>query len=202
MRGRLWFRRGGEEVKIMGREEVGIKGAHNLENALASLAAAILCGADPASVRKALQGFKGLEHRLEPVRNLEGVLYVNDSKGTNVGAALRSLESFEAPVVLIAGGRDKGGDYAPLSYAARGKVKVAILLGEAREKIAAAMNGSVETAEAASMAEAVCMARRAAAPGDVVLLSPACSSFDMFSDFEERGRVFKDAVEQLQEKTE
>jgi UDP-N-acetylmuramoylalanine--D-glutamate ligase len=195
--GRAMLRRGGVEEEIIPVDEIGIKGAHNQENALAAIAAAAAVGAEPSAMRVALQNFSGLPHRLEQLCALEGVRYVNDSKGTNVGAAVKSLESFQAPVILIAGGRDKGGDYAPLAQAARGKVKAAVLMGETRDKIAAALNGCVETLTAESMAEAVRKARDMAAPGDVVLLSPACSSFDMFTDFEDRGRAFKMAVEEL-----
>lgn len=196
--GWIFSRLGDKDRKIIKADKIRIKGTHNLENALAAVAAAETCGVEPAAIREVLKSFEGLPHRLEKVLTLDGVLYVNDSKGTNVGAVVKSLESFQDTVILIAGGKDKGGDYAPLRRASEGKVKKAILIGEAGDRIAASLEGVVETISATDMREAVRAAHCISARGDVVLLSPACSSFDMFKDFEERGEVFKNAVHELQ----
>ncbi|MBI4714857.1 MAG: hypothetical protein HY760_02780, partial [Nitrospirae bacterium] len=135
---------GGVRRRICEAAKMGIPGVHNLENALAAASAALLCGCPPELAGEALQKFAGLEHRLEFVRELQGVRYFNDSKGTNVGAVVRSLETFEGPVILIAGGRDKGGDFAPLRERIAGRVKQVVLIGEAREKMAEALAGTTE----------------------------------------------------------
>ena len=186
---------GGESV--CGADEILIKGVHNLENAMAAAAMAIAAGADRASVASVLREFPGLEHRLELVREKDGVAYINDSKGTNVGAVVKSVEGFDRPVVLIAGGLDKGSDFSPLAPLFRKKVKVLILIGKAAGKMEEALGGSAETVRAATLQDAVRLAANRAASGDVVLLSPACASFDMFKDFEDRGRQFKEAVQAL-----
>jgi UDP-N-acetylmuramoylalanine--D-glutamate ligase len=178
--------------------DIRIRGVHNLENALAAIAAAALAGGSGEAAKAVLAEFPGLPHRLEPVAVLGGVQFVNDSKGTSVGAVVRSLESFAGPVILIAGGRDKGSDFTPLRPMVAGRVKALVLIGEAREKIARALAGVAPVHSAESMEEAVRRARALAAPGDVVLLSPACASFDMFRDFEDRGRAFKAAVRDLE----
>jgi UDP-N-acetylmuramoylalanine--D-glutamate ligase len=182
------------EARLMGAGEVRIRGAHNLENAMAAAAAALRAGCSPEVVARVLREFPGLEHRLEFVREVDGVEYVNDSKGTNVGAVVKSLEGFDRPVVLIAGGRDKAGEFAALRDAVRGRVRALVLIGEAAGKIEAALGDLAPCHGAGSMEEAVARARRLAAPGDAVLLSPACASFDMFRDFEDRGARFKGAV--------
>jgi UDP-N-acetylmuramoylalanine--D-glutamate ligase len=182
---------------LMDASEVRIKGVHNLENAMAAAAMALLAGCPVAAVRKTLSEFPGLEHRLEFVRELDGVRYINDSKGTNVGAVLKSIESFGAPLVLIAGGRDKAGDFSALGPLVSEKVKTLVLIGEASEKIRKALGDLTETVKAKDLAEAVAISRERAAWGDVVLLSPACASFDMFRDFEDRGRQFKKLVREL-----
>jgi len=192
--GKVLFRMAGRTEEICASEEIAIKGVHNLENAMAAVAAGSLLGLDPTLLRRALQTFPGLEHRLELVLEKDGVRYVNDSKGTNVGAVLKSLESFESPIILIAGGRDKGSDFSPLTEAAKGRVKSFILMGEAKEKIRGAVNASASVFEAYDMKDAVRRAHSLAEKGDVVLLSPACASFDMFANFEERGRVFRNEV--------
>jgi UDP-N-acetylmuramoylalanine--D-glutamate ligase len=192
--GKVLFRMAGHTEEICLAGEIAIKGVHNLENAMAAVAAGSLLGLEPTVLRKTLQSFPGLEHRLELVLEKDGVRYVNDSKGTNVGAVLKSLESFESPIILIAGGRDKGSDFSPLREAAKGRVKSFILIGEAREKIRAAVNASASVFEACDMKDAVRRAHSLAEKGDVVLLSPACASFDMFANFEERGRVFRNEV--------
>lgn len=174
-----------------------IKGVHNLENAMASAAMALLAGCPPDAVAEALKEFPGLEHRLEFVRELEGTKYINDSKGTNVGAVEKSLEGFSEPIILIAGGRDKEGDFAQLRPLVREKVKALVLIGEASGKIKEALGDLTHTVHASHMKEAVETARAMAQRGDVVLLSPACASFDMFKDFEDRGRQFKKIVMEL-----
>jgi UDP-N-acetylmuramoylalanine--D-glutamate ligase len=178
-------------------DDIRIKGVHNLENALAAAALALAAGADRASVAAVLREFPGLEHRLEFVREKDGVAYINDSKGTNVGAVVKSVEGFTQPVILIAGGLDKGSDFTPLADLFRRKVKLLILIGKAADKMAAALGGAVETVFVKTLREAVRIGHDRAAPGDAVLLSPACASFDMFRDFEDRGRQFKDAVRDL-----
>jgi UDP-N-acetylmuramoylalanine--D-glutamate ligase len=170
---------------------------HNLENALAASALSLCAGADHASVAAVLREFRGLEHRLEIVREKDGVTYINDSKGTNVGAVEKSLEGFTQPVILIAGGYDKGSDFSPLAGLIRKRVKLLVLIGKAADKMAKALGGATETVRAKTLAEAVTLSRSRASRGDVVLLSPACASFDMFRDFEDRGRQFKQAVNAL-----
>jgi UDP-N-acetylmuramoylalanine--D-glutamate ligase len=182
---------------VIGVDEIRIKGVHNLENALAASAVALAAGADAASVAAVLREFPGLEHRLEFVREKDGVVYINDSKGTNVGAVVKSVEGFTRPVILIAGGLDKGSDFSPLFDLFKRKVKLLVLIGKAAAKMAEALETATETVHAGSLQEAVKTARDRARKGDVVLLSPACASFDMFRDFEDRGRQFKEAVMSL-----
>jgi UDP-N-acetylmuramoylalanine--D-glutamate ligase len=174
-----------------------IKGVHNLENAMAASAMALLAGCGTEAVADALREFPGLEHRMEFVRELGGVHYINDSKGTNVGAVLKSLEGIREPVVLIAGGRDKAGDFAQLRALVKERVKTLVLIGEASEKIRQALGDVTETVTAPDLKEAVDVARERARRGEVVLLSPACASFDMFRDFEDRGAQFKKIVREL-----
>jgi UDP-N-acetylmuramoylalanine--D-glutamate ligase len=182
---------------LIDADEIRVRGVHNLENAMASSAMALLAGCPPDAAAAALREFPGLEHRLEFVRELDGVRYINDSKGTNVGAVMKSLEGFTSPVLLIAGGRDKAGDFTPMGSLIREKVKALILIGEAAEKIGKALGGLTTTVFASDMKEAVDTARRMTDAGDVVLLSPACASFDMFRDFEDRGEQFKKIVREL-----
>ena len=154
-------------------------------------------GRGSASVAAVLGSFPGLEHRLEFVREKDGVTYINDSKGTNVGAVVKSVEGFTRPVILIAGGIDKGSDFSPLFDLFRKKVKLLVLIGKAAEKMAKALGASTETVFAKTLQDAVKLSATSASRGDVVLLSPACASFDMFKDFEDRGRQFKEAVMRL-----
>lgn len=182
---------------LIGAGEIRIKGVHNLENAMAASAMALLAKCPPDAVREALKEFPGLEHRLEFVREVDGVSFVNDSKGTNVGAVARSLEGFTSPVVLIAGGRDKGGDFTELEDLVRNKVKALVLIGEAKEKIKGVLCGHAECWLEESLEGAVKRAKDIASAGDAVLLSPGCASFDMFEDFEDRGRKFKELVNKL-----
>jgi UDP-N-acetylmuramoylalanine--D-glutamate ligase len=178
-------------------DDIRIKGVHNLENALAAAAISLCAGADRDSIAAVLREFPGLEHRLEFVREKNGVLYINDSKGTNVGAVVKSIEGFSQPVILIAGGLDKGSDFSPLHDLFKKQVKLLILIGKAADKMAKALGTATETVFARTLQDAVKIASARAARGDAVLLSPACASFDMFKDFEDRGRQFKEAVKTL-----
>ncbi len=178
--------------------EVVLRGAHNVENVLAATACALWAGIAPGTLRRGIGKFRGVAHRIEPVRDVHGVHYYNDSKGTNVASTLKALESFIEPIVLIAGGKGKGQDFAPLAAAARGRVRHAIVIGEDGPKLAAALGAAaIPVTASPSLEAAVDAARRLAAPGDVVLLSPACASFDQFENFEHRGEVFKKLVERL-----
>jgi UDP-N-acetylmuramoylalanine--D-glutamate ligase len=177
--------------------EVKIKGVHNVENMMAAIAATKSIGVAQGIIQKTLETFPGLEHRLEFVREKDGVRYFNDSKGTNVGAVEKSLASFSEPVILIAGGVDKGGDYGPLQNCIRQRVRRLVLFGAAKDIIAAALGHLTETVIVADLAGAVGDAAVHAQPGDIVLLSPACSSFDMFRNYAERGKAFKSLVRAL-----
>jgi len=182
---------------IASAEEIALPGRHNLANALAAAAAALLCGVEIEQVAEGLRDFRGVEHRLERVRERRGVLYVNDSKATNPASLEVALRSFERPIVLIAGGRGKGVAYEELAPLISSRVRRLILLGEEAPRMKAAWGGLVPTFFAADMEEAVAEAARSAEPGDVVLLSPACASFDMYRNYEERGRHFKRIVLEL-----
>jgi UDP-N-acetylmuramoylalanine--D-glutamate ligase len=177
--------------------EAPLKGVHNVENMMAAVTASRLFGCSRTAIQKALDGFEGIEHRLEFVREIGGVRYYNDSKGTNVGSVVKSLESFSGPILLIAGGKDKEGDLSPLKDLIRSRVRDLILIGEAKERMARELGGLTNTTLAKTLEEAVSLAHRVAKAGEVVLLSPACSSFDMFKDYKERGKVFKEAVRNL-----
>lgn len=174
-----------------------LRGQHNLENACAASLASLAAGVPAADIQRVLQTFEGLHHRIEHVRTFRGVHYYNDSKGTNVGAVVRALESFDVPVILIMGGRDKGGDYTVLKGQLKKQVKKLIVTGEAKGKILAALGKTTSSLEARDLGEAVVLASQTALPGDVVLLSPGCSSFDMFANYVERGAAFCRAVEEL-----
>jgi UDP-N-acetylmuramoylalanine--D-glutamate ligase len=177
--------------------DASLPGRIGRENLLAALLAARAVGADPARALAGLGRFSPLPHRMERVAERAGVVFIDDSKATNPGAAARALESLEAPVVWIAGGRDKGLCFESLEGSATGRVRHALLIGEAAEKIAAAIRRRVPTELAASLEDAVARAAAVAQPGDVVLLSPACASLDQFAGFEERGERFRKAVEAL-----
>jgi UDP-N-acetylmuramoylalanine--D-glutamate ligase len=185
-------------LQLIDTQDIRIKGVHNLENAMAASAMALLAGCPVEVVRDSLKEFPGLEHRLELVRELDGVKYINDSKGTNVGAVIKSIESFSEPLILIAGGRDKAGEFAALKNLAAEKIKMLVLIGEAAEKIEHALGAVTKTVMAGDLKEAVQIAHATAKEGDVVLLSPACASFDMFRDFEDRGTQFKTIVRELE----
>ena len=173
-----------------------IPGAHNHENAAAATVAARAAGGTEEEIARALREFPGVPHRLEPVAERDGVLFVNDSKATNVAAALRALAAYDRPLLLIAGGRAKGESFEPLAAAARGKVERAFLIGEAAPQLAEAL-GELPHETSRDLGTAVAAAAAAARPGDVVLLSPACASYDQFRDFEERGDEFRRLVEAL-----
>ena len=193
-----YHEQGAVNLELIDLKDIRIKGVHNLENAMAASAMALLAGCPVEAVRESLREFPGLEHRLELVRELDGVKYINDSKGTNVGAVIKSIESFSGPLILIAGGRDKAGDFAALRNLAAEKIKVVVLIGESAGKIAQALGNATKTVMAGDLKEAVQIARANADEGDVVLLSPACASFDMFRDFEDRGTQFKTVVMELE----
>jgi UDP-N-acetylmuramoylalanine--D-glutamate ligase len=164
---------------------------------MAAATFAVLSGCQPDAVRRVLREFPGLEHALEIVRERRGVRFVNDSKGTNVDATLKALESIEQPIWLIAGGRDKGGDFSRLAPAIRQRVKRLILIGEAAPLIANAVQGYQPVERVSTLRDAVELAAAGAVAGEVVLLSPACASFDMFADYQDRGRQFKALVQSL-----
>ncbi|MGD0308245.1 MAG: UDP-N-acetylmuramoyl-L-alanine--D-glutamate ligase [Acidobacteriota bacterium] len=195
--GRVFYRDHRGLIDLFPADIIQLKGSHNLENVLAASAISLLAGAEPDRLEGVVRGFAGVEHRLEWVAEIDGVQYFNDSKATNVDATIKSLEAFPGHILLIAGGRDKGGDFFPLRALAALRVKHLIVIGEASGKIRDALSDVVETSRAASLQEAVLSASRKAAPGDTVLLAPACASFDMFQNYEHRGRVFKDAVRGL-----
>ena len=188
---------GGRPEEVCRRDEIRIIGNHNIENAMAAATCARLSGCPLGVIRQVLREFPGLEHALEIVRERGGVRFVNDSKGTNVDATLKALESIEAPIWLIAGGRDKGGDFSRLAPTIRQRVKRLVLIGEAAPLIARAMQGYDAIIRAGTLREAVEQAAAGAVAGEVVLLSPACASFDMFADYQDRGRQFKALVESL-----
>jgi UDP-N-acetylmuramoylalanine--D-glutamate ligase len=195
--GAIVYRVGDRCGRILALDHLRIAGVHNVENAMAAAAVALLRGIDVAVIENVLSEFRGLEHRSEFVRELRGVTYINDSKGTNVGAAQKSIESFTRPVILIAGGVGKGADFSALRPLVARRVKKAVLIGDARPQLRRAFEGVTTVAEANGLEEAVRIASESAVPGDVVLLSPACASFDLFRDFEERGRRFKALVNAL-----
>ncbi|MBI5524797.1 MAG: UDP-N-acetylmuramoyl-L-alanine--D-glutamate ligase [Deltaproteobacteria bacterium] len=191
----VWAAGGGAEAYLLRNPR--IPGRHNAENAAAALAAARLCGAPPAAVAEALNTFAGLEHRIEFVADRGGAAWYNDSKATNVDSVAVSLGSLDRPIVWIAGGRHKGAPYAPLRDLVAGRVKAGLLIGESAPLIAADLDGAAPFTMCGTLENAVKAAAEAAAPGDAVLLSPACSSYDQFADYEERGRVFKTLVKAL-----
>jgi UDP-N-acetylmuramoylalanine--D-glutamate ligase len=188
------FRNEGSEAVLARRDQISLRGEHNVENVLAACAAAYLAGATPAAIANGVKTFRGVEHRLEFAGEIAGVQYYNDSKATNVDAALKAIEAFPGPLLVILGGKDKGSPYTPLREPLKERARVALLIGESAEKIAADLAGAVEVNHAGTMERAVRVAMETAQPGDTVLLAPACSSFDQFENYEQRGRVFKDLV--------
>jgi len=182
---------------VMPVVEIGLAGSHNVENVLAAVCAARLAGVPAETVRKAVAAFQAVEHRLEFVRELHGVRYFNDSKATNVDATAKAVEAFPGGILLILGGKDKDSDYSVLAPLLRQRVQTVITIGSAAEKIEHQLAGVVKIERAGTMERAVALAREQADPGDVVLLAPACASFDQFENYEHRGRVFKDLARQL-----
>ncbi len=188
------------ERVLMTRDEMQLRGLHNVENVLAALAAGLACGASPDSMRETVRRFKPVEHRLEFVEEIDGVKFYNDSKATSVDATLKALEAFadeEGKVVLILGGLGKQAPYAPLSPLIRARARRLVLIGEDAPVIEKELKDDAEMERADSMADAVRKAHDAARPGDIVLLAPACASFDMFKSFEHRGQVFKEEVKEM-----
>jgi len=196
--GMVMLRRGGQEESLLPAAKVALPGPHNLENALAAAAAAAGLGASREAIVRSLSAFPGLPHRCELVGEVRGVRFVNDSKATNVDSLSVALDAFPPPVVLIAGGRHKDQDFRPLREKVRGCVSALVLIGEAADRLAAAWEG-VPTLRAGSMDAAVRTAFAQAGPGGLVLLSPACASFDMFRNYEDRGDRFREAVGRLRE---
>ncbi len=192
------FRHDGKEEAVLSLKEIPLPGAHNVENTLAAIAATRLAGAEPAAIAKGVRSFAGVEHRLEFVAEIGGVRYYNDSKATNVDATLKALDAFPGRILIILGGKDKGSDYTALQKPLREKAILALLIGAAADKIEKQIAGSVAMEHAGTIERAVEIASHAARPGDVVLLAPACASFDQFQNYEHRGRVFKDLVHQLE----
>lgn len=196
--GHLTAKFGGRTVPIIKTEDIYIKGGHNLENALAAAAAGWVMNVSPEDIKKTLAAFHGVVHRLERVLVHNGIEYVNDSKGTNPDASIKALEAYDNPIILIAGGKNKGSDFLPFAEVIKEKVKALILLGQAAPEIETAVKkvGYENIHHVGSYSEAVEKATALAADGDVVLLSPACASWDMFRNYEERGDLFKELVKQ------
>ena len=200
-RGTVMYRVQNLEVGLLRTSDVRLRGDFNLENVLAAAAAACVLGVDFASIRRAVREFNGVEHRLEFVREIRGVDFYNDSKATSVDAASKALSTFESGVHLILGGKDKGAPYAPLRSLIKDRVREVLVIGAARNQIASDLAGVVDIVESGDLETAVRTAFERARPGDVVLLAPACSSFDQFENFEHRGMVFKALVERLAAET-
>jgi UDP-N-acetylmuramoylalanine--D-glutamate ligase len=182
--------------------EIPLAGAHNVENVLAAVMAARLAAVDAATIGNAVRSFAGVEHRLEFVKEIDGVRYFNDSKATNVDATLKALDAFTGRILVILGGKDKGSDYTVLQKPLREKAVLALLIGAAADKIESQITGSVAVERAGTIEKAVQIASQAARPGDVVLLAPACASFDQFENYEHRGRAFKELVRRIEVKKE
>jgi UDP-N-acetylmuramoylalanine--D-glutamate ligase len=182
---------------VMPISEIPLKGAHNLENVLAAVCVGILMGCKPENIRDAVRNFKAVEHRLEYVASINGVEYYNDSKATNVDATIKALESFPANIHLILGGKDKGSDYTLLNDLLRNRVKRVYTIGAAAEKIESQIKGATEIIRAETLEKAVKNAATSTQAGDIVLLAPACASFDQFQNYEHRGRIFKELVHGL-----
>lgn len=197
--GEIVFRSEGKEGVVLKREEITLAGAHNLENVLAAIVAARLTGASAKAVAEGVRSFAGVEHRLEFVAEINGVRYYNDSKATNVDATLKALDAFPGRILVILGGKDKGSDYTALQKPLHEKAILALLIGAAAEKIESQIRGNVAIERAGTLEHALEVASQAARSGDIVVLAPACASFDQFQNYEHRGRVFKELVHQLQQ---
>jgi UDP-N-acetylmuramoylalanine--D-glutamate ligase len=194
--GQIFFRDSQSQREIMLVREIPLKGAHNVENILGAICAGALMGCEPAKIREAIQNFKAVEHRLEYVATVKGVEYYNDSKATNVDATIKALESFPKNIHLILGGKDKGSDYTVLNDLLRERVKRVYTIGAAAQKIESQIKAA-EVVHAETLENAVRRASAVAQPGDIVLLAPACASFDQFQSYNHRGRVFKEIVSSL-----
>ncbi|SRR5581483_7390465 len=194
--GKIWF----DDQLVMKTTDVPIRGRHNVENVMAAAAAARLAGVSLQQIAAAVRSFRAVEHRLEFVRTVGGVDYYNDSKATSVDATLKALDAFPGGLWVILGGKDKDSDYTPLREPLAAKAKAVLLIGAAAAKIGAQLNGAVPLIRSERLEQAVQQAHSAARPGDTVLLAPACASFDQFQSFEHRGRVFKQVVQQLEDK--
>src|SRR5258706_6526349 len=201
-KGKIVFAEHGNEESILDVSEIPLPGAHNLENVLAAVIATRLVGAHPVQIAQGIRTFAGVEHRIEFVAEINNVRYYNDSKATNVDAARKALEAFSGRIILILGGKDKDSDYTQLRSTLREKAILALLIGAAADKIEHQIEGTVAIKRAGTIEHAVEFAAQAAHAGDIVLLAPACASFDQFQNYEHRGRVFKDIVHQLQRSTE
>jgi UDP-N-acetylmuramoylalanine--D-glutamate ligase len=191
------YRRNGQEQAVLSRGDIQLKGEHNLENVLAAVAMTMVAGCAAQQVRQAVKEFRAVEHRLEMVATINGITFYNDSKATNVDATVKALESFPANIHIILGGKDKGSDYTVLNPLLRERVKRAYLIGAASDKIASHLQNSTSIVRSGTLERAVHQAFDTAKPGDVVLLAPACASFDQFENYEHRGRVFKELVQSL-----
>ncbi|OGW10262.1 MAG: UDP-N-acetylmuramoylalanine--D-glutamate ligase [Nitrospinae bacterium RIFCSPLOWO2_12_39_16] len=194
---KIIFKNDGREETVCSLKDLKLIGVHNIENTLASVAISGICGISGKIMRDVISEFKGIKHRMELVREIRGIRFINDSKGTNVGATVKSLQSFNEPIILIAGGKDKGSDYLPLKGLIEERVKFLILIGDAKKKIAKNLNGFKNRIEADTLENAVKEGYKRAKSGDIVLLSPACASFDMFRDYEDRGEQFEEIVNRL-----
>jgi UDP-N-acetylmuramoylalanine--D-glutamate ligase len=187
----------GKRTGVISVDDISIKGPHNLYDAMVASLVGQLTGVGTASIRATLKNFKGVEHRQEFVREVNGVRYYNDSKATSVEAVWYALQAFEQPIVLMLGGRDKGNDYSRILELVKKHVRAIVAMGESADKVEKAFSGTKPVRRASSIDEAVQTAQSFAQRGDVVLLSPACSSFDWFENYEQRGRVFKQLVKNL-----
>ena len=190
----------GKKISICTADEIAIKGRHNLENAMGAITLAYLSGVTPEKIREVLTTFPGVEHRLEPVRTLRGVLYINDSKGTNPDSTIKALEAYDRPIVIILGGKNKGVPFTELASVVKQRAKKAVVLGQAKPELIEALESvdfhNYVTAD--TFTEGVTTAAQLAESGDIVLLSPACTSWDMFRSYEERGKLFKEIVAALE----
>ncbi|HXN22338.1 MAG TPA: UDP-N-acetylmuramoyl-L-alanine--D-glutamate ligase [Candidatus Dormibacteraeota bacterium] len=193
----LVFRRDGADITVLRRSDILLRGAHNVENVLAAVAAAHLAGAPQEAIAAGVRSFPGVEHRLEFAGEVCGVSYYNDSKATNVDATLKAIDAFPGRLLVILGGKDKGSDYAPLRSPLKDKAVAVFLIGAAADKIARQIEGAVPIERVGTLDRAVHLATDRARPGDTVLLAPACASFDQFDNYEHRGRVFKKLVREI-----
>jgi UDP-N-acetylmuramoylalanine--D-glutamate ligase len=195
------FRQDGSETVLLERKVIGLRGGHNIENVLAAAAATKLAGVEPPAIAEGVRTFAGVEHRIEYVATISGVDYFNDSKATNVDATLKALDAFPGKVLVILGGKDKGSDYTILREPLRRHACLALLIGSAADKIESELAGAIPIERAETLARALEVASKRAKAGDTVLLAPACASFDQFENYEHRGRVFKQLVREMAEKT-